>query len=43
MNVNFRLDPAIVALLREQAAKEGSTPSQIIRQAILMYLGKVVR
>lgn len=38
MNINFRMEDSLVKLVAEQAAKEGTTMSQIIRQAVVMYI-----
>ena len=38
MNICFRADSSLAKLLQEQADKEGTNASQIIRQAILVYL-----
>jgi len=38
MNICFRAEESMAKLLQEQADKEGTNTSQIIRQAILVYL-----
>lgn len=38
MNICFRADDGLAKLLQEQAEKEGTNASQIIRQAIVVYL-----
>ena len=37
--LGVRLEPLILELATKQAAKEGITMSQLIRQALITYLG----
>jgi len=41
MVVNVRMEKELVRLLAEQVAKEGTTRSQLIRQAVIVYLARM--